>query len=947
MPLPTDPAASWPPPGGDKAASQYREWAAWWSGDITDLAKVYLTAVGFAGPVIDGHERQALAALRPRMFHGSPAARGSLQSAKLHIPLASDIAMTSADLLFGEAPALVAPKDDPAGKPKPAPKPPAAGDGGPVAAKPAPTQERLDFYMANGLQAALLEGAEIAAAFGGVYLRVGWDTEIADHPLFDAIAPDAAVPEFRSGHLVAVTFHRVLSAQGDGKTWRHLERHEANPGRILHGLYASGDDKTLGVKMPLADHPDTKMFASMPGADTGIVTGAKGLAVQYVPNMRPNRRLRGSQLGRSDFDGIVTVLDALDEAWCADPMTEIMTARGWANYQDLRAGDTVLTLNNNTGLSEWQDCLEVCVFDAKPRDMISIENRSHSSLTTPNHRWPIVRPSYLGSGRCGKASGEYRDWALSDSFQFDDRVPVAADCADLPAEAKHTDALVEAVGWFWTEGHIRKLRDGTPGRNVQIVQSVKNVDHCALIRSALTRLIGPAVTAFPRTGKTPVVLPMWREAVNGQKVEFNLNAAAGDLVQRCAPGRVPTHQFLMELTKAQLELFLRISMLADNAGEHVFAQKDPAMAEAFQFAATLAGYPTSSYTRAKGEKSHSPGLPMHYVRLRSQRFMWPGRPGVRKTVRYDGVVWCPRTPNQTWLARRNGKVYFTGNTSWMRDLRLGKGRIVVPEVYLEAQGRGNGSLFDMEQEVFQVVNALPGGGANGGLAMNNVQFEIRVEQHQRTCAALTEQAVRGAGYSAQSFGIQDDGGMATATEVTARQSRSFMTRSKKINYWREPLAQLAQAALQIDVKQFKPDGVSAVLPNPEWPDGIAVDPQTQAQTLQLLAGAQAASIRTRVEMLHPDWDDTRVAEEVKLIEAEHAPPAAPEVGPPGSTVGNAAGGSGSDSGGEKPATQDKPAPNASGTGQTPTGSTPNPASGTPRPARPTLAAGRPRVPVRR
>ncbi|GAA0941432.1 peptidoglycan-binding protein [Nonomuraea longicatena] len=29
---------------------------------------------------------------------------------------------------------------------------------------------------------------------------------------------------------------------------------------------------------------------------------------------------------------------------------------------------------------------------------------------------------------------------------------------------------------------------------------------------------------------------------------------------------------------------------------------------------------------------------------------------------YEGEIWCPRTPDQTWFARRRGTVYFTGNT---------------------------------------------------------------------------------------------------------------------------------------------------------------------------------------------------------------------------------------------------------------------------------------------
>ena len=34
----------------------------------------------------------------------------------------------------------------------------------------------------------------------------------------------------------------------------------------------------------------------------------------------------------------------------------------------------------------------------------------------------------------------------------------------------------------------------------------------------------------------------------------------------------------------------------------------------------------------------------------------------RKRKKYHGLIWCPRTGNGTWVARRNGKLFITGNT---------------------------------------------------------------------------------------------------------------------------------------------------------------------------------------------------------------------------------------------------------------------------------------------
>ena len=35
----------------------------------------------------------------------------------------------------------------------------------------------------------------------------------------------------------------------------------------------------------------------------------------------------------------------------------------------------------------------------------------------------------------------------------------------------------------------------------------------------------------------------------------------------------------------------------------------------------------------------------------------------KEDIVYDGLVWCPTTPNGTWFARREGTVYFTGNSA--------------------------------------------------------------------------------------------------------------------------------------------------------------------------------------------------------------------------------------------------------------------------------------------
>lgn len=331
-----------------------------------------------------------------------------------------------------------------------------------------------------------------------------------------------------------------------------------------------------------------------------------------------------------------------DIAYCMDEQTEILTIAGWKAFDELSVADPVLTLNNATGQSEWQPVLEVCVFDAPPggREMILMEGSHHSSLSTPNHRWPVERRVSLGWDRL---------FATTETLGCRDRIPIAAPCADLPTDAKFSDAMVELVAWFSTEGTY-----------------VKNAGNVARIDGALRKVFGPPVEQMPPIGGRSHGVPRWRRCSNGHKEEFRLSADAGKELLGLAPDRVPSFEFLLSLTTAQLSLFITVSMLAGNSGPWSLAQKSQKSAESFQFAATLAGYGTSLRPR---RPTLSTPYEMWQVRLRRRSHFSPGpatneaegRFAVQREA-YAGKVWCPRTPNQTWLARRKGTVYFTGNS---------------------------------------------------------------------------------------------------------------------------------------------------------------------------------------------------------------------------------------------------------------------------------------------
>lgn len=356
-------------------------------------------------------------------------------------------------------------------------------------------------------------------------------------------------------------------------------------------------------------------------------------------------------------------------SYCVDDQTCILTSEGWKSYDSLTMGEDVLTLNHVTGLAEWQPLTAVHIFPPEPREMLLMRTHAHSSLTTLDHRWPVERSRFLTgykakrdpatgrflSGQGPRPRNEHvvdRCFATSKRLTTSDRIVLGAPLADRPTHPKYSDALVESLAWFWTEGHIFPN-----GQSCNIVQSVRNASNVARIRSALTALLGPAVEHMP-LGVAGRGRPMWREGRQGDIALFYLSADAGLVLLEHAPGRLVSYEFLRSLTSGQLELFIDVSLRADGSSHEQLSQKSRAMAERFQFACILSGRPASLHPRPPTPTTR---YPMWTVGVRRRDRLWVRRTR-REIVSYEGTVWCPQTPNGTWLAQRDGTVWFTGNS---------------------------------------------------------------------------------------------------------------------------------------------------------------------------------------------------------------------------------------------------------------------------------------------
>lgn len=278
---------NWPPT--DLLSWKMQEHSAWYSGDAETLANFY------AFYLAHNVQEVPYPMSHNEMFWGRQLKnQGEIF---VHVPIASDIAETSANFLFSESPLI---KIGEAHEKK-------------AASSFKDTQDEMDaMLLESGFYRKILEAADACAGIGGVYIKLAWDNELSPYPIPVIVQSDRAIPEFKFGILSAVTFWQLIETDESGsKVYRLLERYDH--GVITNSLYLGTTDK-LGRKVSLKAHPETQ---DLPETQDTV----DALLAVYIPNMLPNRLNRNSYIGRSDYMGIEGLMDSLDQiysSWMKD-----------------------------------------------------------------------------------------------------------------------------------------------------------------------------------------------------------------------------------------------------------------------------------------------------------------------------------------------------------------------------------------------------------------------------------------------------------------------------------------------------------------------------------------------------------------------------------------------------------------------------------------------------
>lgn len=328
---------------------------------------------------------------------------------------------------------------------------------------------------------------------------------------------------------------------------------------------------------------------------------------------------------------------------CVDEETEILTLQGWKKRAAFVGTEHVATYNLSTQRLEWQVATGKTETQYKG-PMTHVKNARLDMLLTPNHRVVLER----AASRSGARSIEVQRVDEMPKQASSVRIPQAAPGLSPLQVLDVSPALASVLGWVLSDGHL-------PRSNASVIISQShavNERYCTMIREDLL-----AAGLLFTEKKAPT---------NGMTT-FRIPAAAAFPVRRWIPEKLLTPELVFGLSDKAAKCLLEALLYGDGTHHRTstgrprwrWIQKNETNVALFQALALRLGHASHATKREKGKVDS-----VHTVSVRLQPYAtWQSQKGdLLRQVDFSGVVWCPSTPNTTWVARRNGTIFITGNS---------------------------------------------------------------------------------------------------------------------------------------------------------------------------------------------------------------------------------------------------------------------------------------------
>lgn len=336
--------------------------------------------------------------------------------------------------------------------------------------------------------------------------------------------------------------------------------------------------------------------------------------------------------------------------FCLSDDTEILTKNGFCHHREIDVGTEAVCFDTSNGRFSYGPVERVIRRDWSG-EMVRLQSDGLDSFSTPDHRVVLRR---VQRGRPERY--KLYDWTFCQA----DKVPtcVCIPVGGAPIGQGIADLTIEEariLGWIITDGNFHPAQTVEP--RIMLCQSTSTTKMGKSILAEMDAALAciEGISRYERAERVSVA--MGRPVRSGRSVNWYFGGNSSRRFVHLLEGelhRIP-RRIIEQASRQQLEaLFLGLlegdGTSLNGRWVRFYPGHNSGLADDFQEVAIRLGIAATKQVATNGQ---------WIVNIANERRMnW-----VRKPSRehYEGVVWDVTVPTGAFVARRNGKVFVTGN----------------------------------------------------------------------------------------------------------------------------------------------------------------------------------------------------------------------------------------------------------------------------------------------
>lgn len=361
---------------------------------------------------------------------------------------------------------------------------------------------------------------------------------------------------------------------------------------------------------------------------------------------------------------------------CVDVSTQALTPSGWKYHHELSVGDPLYVYDMERNRLRLGTCLAVNLYE-EPTEAIHFRGKALDMLVTPNHKC-LARRQISRRGKPNTYEGPFlvRADELHSGHHLVCQAPL--DHSGKPQQW-FSNEFIRICAWVATEGTYKPFRD-----DIAIYQSESyNPQYVDEIDTLLRSYPG----IMRRSPRMQGGIIDGREIPASSMVAWVLSRELAWLVRHWMPDKFPSYEMIHRMSISQMRLFIYEAIRGDGCGwgretlgpippppASIARERDffvrpgtvrlyqsvirESQMERVQAMATLAGLDG----RLRYHDKPNPRVALSLCRNpRNGTAVC----ALHKEIVALPAVWCPTTDGGTWVARREGRAFITGNSHIM------------------------------------------------------------------------------------------------------------------------------------------------------------------------------------------------------------------------------------------------------------------------------------------